>query len=93
MKWIGLSFGVVAAAALVAGLVWASDLNGSSRAQASDPAVDVESLIAQKSGLSIDTIHRIEGAALAVAADKASASGLITPDQAGSCATLRSARF
>jgi hypothetical protein len=82
MKWIGLSFGIVAAGALIAGLVWASDLNTASKAQASDPQVDVESLLAQKTGLSVETIQRIEDAGLGVAADKAAASGVATTAEA-----------
>lgn len=82
MKWLTVSVGAVVIAAVVGGLVWAADLNGSSRAQASTPTVDVEGLIAQKTGLSTDSIHKVEAAALSVAADKAAAAGLITPDQA-----------
>ncbi len=65
-------------AALVLGFT--SMRGGSSTAQASQG--QAEALIAQKAGISIDTLHSLEAAGLNVAADKGSASGMITADQA-----------
>src|ERR1700730_11229411 len=95
MKW---SVWIVGMAALIGGLaavVWFADLGGGSSAQAQNnsgpaknmlvsnaPAGTLEGLISQKSGLSLDTINKIEAAGLAVAADKGTAKGLLTPSQA-----------
>ena len=67
----------------MAGLVWTVALRDSGRsvqAQAAD--VSVEQLIAQKSGLSLDTIHKIEAAGLSAAADKGTTAGVLSSSQA-----------
>ncbi len=88
MKWWRVSFGIVLSAAIVGGLVWAADLNGSAKASAPSSTVDVEAIIAQKTGLSIQSVRRVESAALSVAADKAAAAGLITADEASNLRQL-----
>ena len=77
------------AAALVVAAIFATtlwtfafrDSGHSAQAQAAAD-VSVEQLIAQKSGLSLDTVHKFEAAALSAAADKGTAAGVLSTSQA-----------
>ena len=83
MKFLKSLTGALVVAAVLAALVWAvalRDSGRSARAQAAD--VSVEQLIAQKSGLSLDTIHKFEAAGLSAAADKGTTAGVLSSSQA-----------
>ncbi len=82
MKLITWAAALVVVVALGAGVWWGADLGGSAKAQTAPPSVDLEALIAQKEGLSLDTVHKMEAAALAMAADKGLAKGTLTAGQA-----------
>jgi hypothetical protein len=84
LKWIAASLAILAVAGLV---IMTADLGSSAHAQ-TVPSGQAESLWAQKSGLTLDTIHRIEGAALGTYADKHVATGKLTPDQANKLRNL-----
>ena len=78
---IGLAIGSLALLIFVLGR-----FNGGSATAQDSQTTDFETLLAQQLGVSLDTLHKVETAALAVAADKASAASIISADQAS---TLR----
>jgi hypothetical protein len=88
MKWMKFAFAVVAIVAALGGVVWAADLGGGkstkaqAQAQTATTALSVEQLIADKSGLSLDTIHKFEAAGLSAAADKGTSAGVLSSTQA-----------
>ncbi len=87
MKWFKWAIGCLAVLGIAAGIVVTADLGGSAQAQAV-PGGQAEALISQRSGLSLDTIHKMEAGLLSAAADKGSASGMLTPDQANKLRTV-----
>jgi hypothetical protein len=87
MKWLRWIVASIAVFGVAAAVVMTADLGGSAHAQ-TVPSGQAESLWAQKSGLTLDTIHRIEGAALGTYADKHVATGKLTPDQANKLRNL-----
>ena len=68
---IGLALGALALLIFALGRI-----NGGSATAQDSQATDFETLLAQQLGVSVDTLHKVETAALAVAADKGSAAGL-----------------
>jgi hypothetical protein len=91
MRFLKLTVPLAIVVAALAAVVWFADLGGGKSRNvgaAAPPPVDVEALISNKTGLSIDSIHRIEAAALAVAADKGAAKGYLTADQAAKVRSL-----
>src|SRR3954452_14315519 len=91
IRFLKLTLPLAIVVAALAAVVWFADLSGGKSRNvgaAAPPPVDVEALFSNKTGLSIDSIHRIEAAALAVAADKGAAKGYLTADQAAKVRSL-----
>ncbi len=83
MRVIKLALAVLVVAGIAGAVFWGANRGDSARAQTPPaPTVHVEDLVAQKSGLSVDTVRKLETAALAVAADKGLAKGTLSVSQA-----------